>query len=225
MTEHPAKPISLLICDDHQILTDALALVIAQTSTMALAAPPTPDPREAIDLCAKHQPDVVLMDIEFKGTMNGIEATRELLEVSPATRVVIMTAHEDDTLMVEAVEAGATGFLAKTEAADQVLSAVQAAAQGEVLIDPESLTRLLRRVSKERRDRELALRRLDELTQREREILGLLAQGMRNDDVARDLSISPQTVQTHIRNILQKLGVHSRLEAVAFAVRNGAISV
>ncbi len=221
----PAGPISLLICDDHKILTDALAMVVERDAGLRMVAPPVHTPEEAIDLCREHRPDVVLMDIVFKGPMDGIEATRRIKEDSPATKVVIMTAHDDERLLVEAVEAGASGFLGKGEAADEVLGAAKAAAEGEVLIDPFTLTRLLHQVAKERDARREAQALLDELTDREREVLQLLAEGMRNDDIAQKLFISPQTVQTHVRNILAKLGVHSKLEAVAFAVKHGAITV
>jgi len=220
------KTVSLLICDDHKILTDALAMVVAVDSSLAMVAPPVHDPEAAIALCVEHLPDVVLMDIEFKAAeTNGIQATRRIKEVSPSTKVVIMTAHDDERLLVEAVEAGASGFLGKDEAANEVLQAAKAAAEGEVLIDPQVLTRLLHQVAREREARRDALALLDDLTDREREILQLLAEGLRNDGIAERLFISPQTVQTHVRNILGKLRVHSKLEAVAFAVKHGAITV
>jgi DNA-binding NarL/FixJ family response regulator len=219
------EPITLLICDDHKILTDALAMVVERDASLRMVAPPVHAAEQSVELCEEFHPDVVLMDIVFKGPMDGIEATRRIKEVSPATKVVIMTAHDEERLLVEAVEAGASGFLVKEEAADEVLAAAKAAAEGEVLIDPSILTRLLHQVSKEREARRDALALFDELTEREREILQLLAQGTRNDDIARKLFISPQTVQTHVRNLLAKLGVHSKLEAVAFAVKHGAISV
>jgi DNA-binding NarL/FixJ family response regulator len=165
------------------------------------------------------------MDVDLKADMSGIDATRAIKENSPATKVIIMTAHDDDRLLVDAVEAGASGFLSKDDAAQEVLAAVKAAADGEVLIDPGTLARLLPQVARERELKRDALTLLDDLTEREREILSLLAQGMRNDAIASQLYISPQTVQTHVRNILGKLRVHSKLEAVAFAVRHGAIVV
>jgi DNA-binding NarL/FixJ family response regulator len=165
------------------------------------------------------------MDVMFKGEMNGIEATEKIKKISPKTKVVIMTAHEDERLLVEAVEAGASGFLGKSEAVEQLLSSVKAAADGEVLIDPTMLTRILQQVNKEREEQREATLRLSELTSREQQVLELLAQGMRNDAIAETLGIHPQTVQTHVRNILSKLDVHSKLEAVAFAVRNGTITV
>ena len=223
------QKVTLLICDDHKILTDALATVVGLDPTLVMVAPPVHDPMTAIEVCTEQLPDVVLMDIVFKGegngAMTGIEATRRIKEVSPSTKVVIMTAHDEDHLLVEAVEAGASGFLGKDEAAAELLSAAKAAADGEVLIDPATLTRLLAQVARQREAQRDAQNLLDDLTDREREILQLLAEGMRNDDIAAKLFISPQTVQTHVRNILGKLRVHSKLEAVAFAVKHGAIAV
>jgi DNA-binding NarL/FixJ family response regulator len=220
------RPVTLLICDDHKILTDALATVVRLDDALEMIVAPVHTPQEAIALAEQHLPDVVLMDIVFKGgDMTGIEATRKIKETSPATKVVIMTAHDEDRLLVEAVEAGASGFLSKDEAAEEVLAAAKAAAEGEVLIDPGTLTRLLAQVAREREEQRDAMRLLGDLTDREREILKLLAAGKRNDDIAKQLFISPQTVQTHVRNILGKLRVHSKLEAVSFAVKHGAIQV
>ena len=220
------RTVSLLICDDHKILTDALATVVELDEELTLVAPPVHAAEEAIALAEEVLPDVVLMDIVFKGGgMSGIEATRKIKEASPSTKVVVMTAHDDDHLLVEAVEAGASGFLSKDEAAQEVLAAAKAAADGEVLIDPTTLTRLLAQVAREREAQRDALKLLNDLTEREREILQLLAEGKRNDDIAKQLYISPQTVQTHVRNILGKLRVHSKLEAVSFAVKNGALRV
>ena len=224
MTEH--EGFTLLICDDHKILTDALAMLVDRSDGLEMISAPVHTPEKAIEIVSETPPDVVLMDIIFKGDhMNGIDATRRIKEVSPSTRVVVMTAHDDERLLVEAVEAGASGFLGKEEAAGEVLDAARAAAAGEVLIDPTTLTRLLHQVAKEREEQRDAQMLLAELTDREREILALLAQGKRNDDIASELFISPQTVQTHVRNILAKLRVHSKLEAVAFAVKHGALTV
>jgi DNA-binding NarL/FixJ family response regulator len=220
------SPVSLLICDDHKILTDALATMVGLDDELRLVAPPVHVPLEAIALVTELLPDVVLMDIEFRGgDMSGIDATRRIKEASPSTKVLVMTAHNEDRLLVEAVEAGASGFLSKDEPAGEVLAAAKAAADGEVLIDPATLTRLLAQVTTQREAQRDALRLLGDLTEREREILGLLAHGVRNEDIAKQLFISPQTVQTHVRNILGKLRVHSKLEAVAFAVKHGTITV
>jgi DNA-binding NarL/FixJ family response regulator len=227
-TVERGTPIALLICDDHRTLTDALAMVVERDPDLRLVARPVADPERAVELCREHTPDVVLMDIEFKGgtgTMSGIEATLRIKEVSPATNVVIMTAHDDERLLVEAVEAGASGFLGKGEPADEVMRAVKAAAEGEVLIEPATLSRLLNQVTKEREERREVQVLFAKLSEREWEILRLLAQGERNEGIAAGLFISPQTVQTHVRNVLGKLGVHSKLEAVALAVKHGQIDV
>jgi DNA-binding NarL/FixJ family response regulator len=221
-------PVTLLICDDHRTLTDALAMVVERDDGLRLVAPPVADPERAVQICREHRPDVVLMDIVFKGrsgTMSGIEATRRIKELSPATKVVIMTAHDDERLLVEAVEAGASGFLGKDEPADEVLRAAKAAAEGEVLIEPATLSRLLHQVTTEREERREVQALFARLSEREWEILRLLAQGRRNEGIAAALFISPQTVQTHVRNVLGKLGVHSKLEAVALAVKHGQIEV
>jgi DNA-binding NarL/FixJ family response regulator len=218
------EAIRLLICDDHRLLTDTLTDVASHDSRLTLL-PAVHSPEEAVELTRHTHPDVVLMDIEFRGPMNGIEATRRIKKASPSTKVVIMTAHEDEGLLVEAVEAGASGFLRKTEGVDEFISAVKAAAAGEILIDRAALARLLPKVSREREARREAQLLIGQLTDREREILGHLAKGFRNEDIAGKLFISPQTVQTHVRNLLGKLGVHSKLEAVAFAVRHGAVTV
>jgi NarL family two-component system response regulator LiaR len=200
-----SEQVSLVICDDHKVLTDALSTVIGLDPDFRLVGPPVHTPDEGVALAAEQLPDVVLMDIVFKGVdTTGIEATRKIKESSPSTKVVIMTAHDDDRLMVEAVEAGASGFLSKDLPADEILQATKA---------------------REREEQRDALTLLNDLTERERQILDLLAQGKRNDDIAQELYISPQTVQTHVRNILGKLRVHSKLEAVAFAVKHGTIQV
>jgi DNA-binding NarL/FixJ family response regulator len=220
-----AEPITLLVCDDHRVLTDALALIVARDPGIDMVNAPVPNAEEAVRIVSETNPAVVLMDVELAGEMNGIEATRRIREISPETNVVVMTGHDDERLLVEVVEAGASGFISKSEGVAQVLDAVKAAAVGETLIDPIVLSRVLRLVASEREARREAEVVLAQLTAREREILQLLAEGLRNDDIAKRLFISPQTVQTHVRNILAKLHVHSKLEAVAFAVKNGAVTV
>ena len=221
MDEASTQPVRLLICDDHRILTDTLRTVIEEDGGIDLIAPPVQTPEEAFRLVRERPPDVILMDIEFRGSMSGIEATRRVKELAPQAKVVVMTAHEDERLLVEAIEAGASGFLRKTEGVDELIGALKAAAAGEILVDPQALARMLPLMAREREVRREASERLATLSEREREVLALLTQGLRNEAIAQRLGISPQTVQTHVRNILGKLEVHSKLEAVAFAVRHG----
>ena len=132
---------------------------------------------------------------------------------------MIMTAHHDERLMLEAAEAGASGYLSKTEGLEAVLAAAKSAARGEILFDAPTLTRLVSRASREREQGREMESRLERLTVREREVLHLLTEGLRNDEIAERLLISRYTVQTHISNILGKLEVRSKAEAVAFAMK------
>jgi len=216
--------IRLLICDDHRILTEALTMIFEMDQTIEMVTDPVADPLSAIEACRELHPDVVLMDIDLKASIDGIEATRQIKDVSPATRVVILTSFEDDRLVVSAVEAGASGFLRKTDAVQEVVETVKAAARDEVLIDSALLTRMLAQVARERRADRGEAQAVERLTGREVEILELLARGLRSEEIAGALHISLRTVQTHIHNLLTKLGVRSRLEAVALASRAGLVS-
>jgi DNA-binding NarL/FixJ family response regulator len=217
--------ITLAICEDHRMLADALQMVVAEDEELHLVAPPVDNAEAAIALVEEHRPDVILMDIQLRGATTGIEATRSIRKISPDTQVVIVSGLGQERMLVEAVEAGACGFLDKTEAVEDAIAAVKAAAAGEPLIDPNTLSRLLRQAAEERaatRDTQMLT---DQLTNREREMLQLLSQGLRNEDIAGSLHLSVRTVQTHVQNILGKLGVHSRLEAVAFAARAGIVTL
>lgn len=207
------------------MLADALAMVVETDDELELVAPPVDTEDAAVALCEEHRPDVFLMDVQLAGSGNGLDATRRIKRVSPGTHVVIVSGMGQDRLLVEAVEAGASGFLDKTEAVESAISAVKAVAAGEALIDATTLSRLLRRSAEERAARRDTERLTEQLTAREREILQLVAQGLRNEEIARSLHLSVRTVQTHVQNVLGKLGVHSRLEAVAFAARAGVVTV
>lgn len=219
------RPVRLLIADDHRILAEALAMVVRTDARIDLIADPFTSPEAAIEATVASHPDVVLMDIEFGATIDGIEATRQIKQRCPETKVIIVTGHDDEAHLVRAVEAGASGFLDKSEAIANVIDAVDAAARGEALLDPARLARVLQKLAADRERRREADLLVRDLTEREREILQLLAQGTRNDKIADKLHISPHTVQTHVRNILAKLNVHSKLEAVAFAAKHGVVSL
>lgn len=220
------RPVRLLICDDHKLLTDALTIAVRADPGIELAAPAFNDPEAVVAAVAELRPDVVLMDVSFDGSaMNGIDATRRIKKDFPETSVVIVTGQEEDRFLVAAVEAGASGFLRKNEAIAGVIDAARAAARGEILIDPQVLMRLLPQAARARSEETDARRRLEGLTPREIEILQALARGGRNEDVATMMHVSPQTVQSHIHHILGKLNVHSKLEAVVFATKYGAIEV
>ena len=219
------EPITVLICDDHRLLADGLALVVRHDPALELVAEPVGSAQAAIDLCDQLRPSVVLMDVNLPGGADGIAATREIKRLCPDTQVVVITGHRDDRLLLEAMEAGASGFLDKTEAVGKALTVLKAAADGEILFGADEFARALHRVATEREGRKDADRLLSLLTTREREVLQMLARGLSNGAIATKLYLSQETVRTHIRNILSKLGVHSKLEAVTFAARNGAVRV
>jgi DNA-binding NarL/FixJ family response regulator len=221
-----APPIRVLICDDHRILSDAMAMLIGMESDLELVAEPFERAAPAIAAVAEFAPDVVLMDVELPGGTSGIEATRTITEQSPRTKVVVMSGSSDpDQMLVDAIGAGAAGFMPKTEAATKILGAVRAAASGESLLDSATLARVLRRVADARAVRQAVDRRKTRLTERERVILQRMSEGVSNDDIAGSLFLSIHTVHTHVRNILVKLEVHSKLQAVALAVKAGVIIV
>jgi DNA-binding NarL/FixJ family response regulator len=219
--QHPReRPYRLLICDDHAVLTDALERVIRDDPDLELVASSVRSADEAVEICRRSSPDVVLMDLTLGPGMTGLDATRAIVETCPLTRVIIVTGHADEHLLVDAVEAGASGFLSKTEGAAAVLDAAKAAARGESLFDTRSLVTTMLRVGQERQADRIVASALDALTPRESEVLRLLTEGLRNEEIAVRLHVSPHTAQTHVGNILAKLGVRSRGEAVAFSLRH-----
>jgi DNA-binding NarL/FixJ family response regulator len=214
-----------LVCEDHLILSDALAVLIGLDAGLDLVTPPVQTGQQAIDEVVRHRPDVVLMDVELSGEMNGFQACNRIRELVPTTKVVIMSGTSDvDAAIVDSIEAGASGFLSKIESAARMLDAIREAARGEALIDSMTLARVLHRIAQDRHAQRGARERASQLTGREREILQDFARGRSNSEIAARLFISPHTVQTHTRNILAKLGVHSKLQAVAYATKAGAIA-
>ena len=216
----------MLVCEDHPVLADALAMLIDAHPELESAADPVDTGEAAIAAVQKHSPDVVLMNVQLAGPMNGVEATRVIREVAPATRVVIMSgAEETDQLLVDALEAGASGFFPKTHAASTMLSAVRPAATGEILVDAATLARVMREVAARRAGRQELEHRTAKLTTRERQVLQLVAEGKSNDQIAAAFHLSAATVQTHLRNAFVKLGAHSKLEAVTVGVKAGVVKV
>jgi DNA-binding NarL/FixJ family response regulator len=218
-----ADLIKVLLVDDHRMFADALELLLAGVEEIeSLGAVGSAE--QALDLCEKVCPDVVLMDIELPG-MDGIEATRRLIEMCPDVAVVMVTGLQPSDVMTEAVAAGATGFISKVRAPDDLIEVINRAASGEVVLPAGNLAGTLRALQEARKGQEEMNRVLSSLTEREVEILQQLAHGKSTVEVARALFISPHTVQSHTRNILTKLGVHSKLEAVILVLRHGLIQL
>jgi len=165
----------------------------------------------------------VLMDVAMPG-MSGIEATRRIKEEDPEAQVLILSGHEDPLLLARAVQAGAVGLLRKTEAVVNVASSVRRAYRGEAIHDEEEVETAMRHL-RHRRDADAdAVQRLERLTPREREIVKQMAAGTTPERIAHALGMSPNTLRTHTQNILTKLGVHSKMEALVLAIRHGAVA-
>jgi len=213
--------IRILLADDHTIVRDGLRALLERQPDMEVVAE-AGDGRECVQLAAQHSPDVVMMDVAMP-EMNGIEAARRIISDNPKTRVVMLSMHRDESYVLRSLKAGAKGYLLKDSPRDEVLAAIRAAAAGRPWLSAK-VASLLR----EDYIRQLESRGLDDtyelLTDREREILQLLAEGKANKEVASVLFISPTTVETHRGHILQKLGLHSTADLILYAVRKRIIS-
>jgi DNA-binding NarL/FixJ family response regulator len=221
MPASPVRRVSVLICDDHPIVSGALKLAVEASPVLCLAAEPVSHGIEAIEVCRRRRPDVCVMDVNLGGEPDGIAATRAIREVSEDTRVLVLSGFVNDEMQLSAIEAGAIGFVHKGESLDSLLQAISDAGQGKSVIDHEGLPRLVERTSRERAARRDARDRLERLTPREREVLDLIRAGNGNHDIAAILYISPRTVETHIKHLLRKMGARSKLHAVAIASRAG----
>lgn len=212
--ERPRPPVRVLVVDDHEVLSGSLALVVGAESDMQ-AVGVARDLAEARRQVAQHQPDVILLDRRLPDG-DGIEAIGELRALSPGTKVVVLTASDTDQVLVQAIEAGASGFLSKSRGLGEVIGAVRAAAAGEAVISGEMLSRLLPKLTRSSGP-------TVELTPREQDVLELLAEGKSNAAIAADLFVSVHTVRNHVANLSAKLGAHSKLEALSIAVRRGLL--
>lgn len=213
--------VRVLVVDDHRMFAEALEMLLAGEEDVEIAGA-VGTGEEALEVVARVGPDVVLMDIDLPG-IDGIEATRRIRELSPLTQVVIITAYQEPAVMAQAIEAGACGFVPKTETADQLVGVIRGAAAGEMILPSGDIRAVLGKLQAAQRARNDADRLIDQLTSREIQILQSIAQGRSTKEVAESLFISQLTVQTHVKNILGKLGVHSKLEAVTFALRHDVI--
>jgi DNA-binding NarL/FixJ family response regulator len=211
-----AHPIRVLLVDDHRLVLDALTRVIGLEPDMRIvgAAVSVAEVREAAGL----QADVALMDYHLQdGT--GVEATRLIKARWPSCRVLMLTGIDDDETILEAIQAGADGYLTKDRVVADVVAAVRAAHEGAILLPPSTVVTIARRVA-EARDRRSVQTPVVPLTPRELEILRALTEGLGTREICERLAIAPNTLRTHVQNIMGKLHVHSKLEAVAFALRH-----
>lgn len=215
MAEYENTTVGVLIVDDHRMFSESLARLLGDEDgidVLGVAATGS----DAIDMVSRLHPNVVLMDYQLPD-QDGVAVTVEVKRQNPSVMVVMLTGSTEDRVLLGAIDAGCSGFLTKDRAAAEVVHAVRAAAVGEALISPALLARLLPKLS--RTQRSLG----EDLSDREREVLGFLARGMTNKVIAAELFLSVNTIRNHVQSVLAKLGAHSKLEAVSTAVREGII--
>ena len=217
----PPSAIRVLLVDEHRMFGEALSRFLAGEEGVEWVAAAT-SVDEALVLCRAHRPHVVLMGVSLPGK-DGIVGTRELRKEFKETRVLIVTALATRELVASALEAGASGYVLNTNAPDRLLDLVRRAAAGEIVLPEAEVAAVVRRLEDGRRERRAMGGMLPRLTRREREVLERLADGRSTQEVARELLVSPLTVRSHVKSILAKLGVHSKLEAVTYALRNGLV--
>ena len=206
--------IRVLIADDHVVVRQGLRMLLALDPELEVAGEAS-DGAECLRLARALQPDVVLMDLMMP-VMDGIAATSAIRRELPETEVLALTSALDDASVVGAVRAGAIGYLLKNTEASDLIQSIKAAAEGQVQLSPEAALRLMREVTPAE-----APAASETLTERERDVLRLLAQGLANKEIARELHVGEKTVKTHVSNILVKLGVQSRTQAALQATRMG----
>jgi len=215
------KKLRILLADDHTVMRAGLRALLESHPDLEVVAE-TENGRQAVELSTSLMPDVVVMDVGMP-ILNGIEATKQIVNQSPKTEVVILSMHTDESYVMRALQAGARAYLLKDSAAGDLMGAIAAVSNGKSFFSPK-VSRILAedyvRVLKQKG----AVDSYDLLTSREREILQLLAEGKTNKEVAADLNIRLYTVEAHRSHILQKLDLHNSAELVLYAVRKGIIS-
>ena len=214
-------PIRILLADDHIVVRDGLRALLERQPDMTVVAEAA-DGRDSVRLAEEQSPDVVVMDITMPN-MNGIEATRRILAANPRTAVVILSMHQDESYVLRSLKAGAKGYLLKDSLRSDIVDAIRAVSQGRSFLT-RKISRMLQEDYVRQMERRGAEDSYDLLTDREREILQLVAEGKANKEVAGLLNISLTTVETHRAHILQKLGLHSVPDLVLYAVRKNIIS-
>ncbi len=218
-TERAERPRVLLV-DDHDLFRTGLRNLLEQEGVAVVGEAAAGD--EALRFVRELQPDVVVMDLNMPG-MTGVEATKKIISFAPLTRVVVLTISDQDGDVMDAIFAGACGYLLKDASIEDVMKGIQAAAIGESLISPTIAGKVLERVRATSASPDAAETIRAELSDREVEVLKLIANGKDNSQIAGDLHISPKTVKNHISNILMKLQIANRIQAAVYAVRSGIV--
>jgi NarL family two-component system response regulator LiaR len=213
-----AEAITVLLVDDHSVVREGVrAFLVTQPDLLVVGEAGSGE--EAIRLAEQHVPDVVLMDLIMPG-MDGVEATRRVAQVSPRSRVVVLTSYHEDEHIFPALKAGALSYVLKDVSAEELASAVRKAAVGEAVLHPRVAARVIKELQGRRED---ALNAFTELSERELEVLKLIADGMSNAQMAARLFLSEKTIKGHVSNILSKLHLADRTQAAVYAWREGIV--
>jgi DNA-binding NarL/FixJ family response regulator len=216
--------IRIVIADDHELFRRGLRMVLEDEEDIEVVGE-AGDGEEVVDLATEAAPDVVVMDVRMP-ILSGIEATERIKEDLPTTKILMLTISDEEDDLYEAIKAGANGYLLKEISIDEIGNAVRSVNGGQSLISPSMASKLLNEfaamVRKEEEKQQVPAPRL---TPREMEVLEHVAKGMNNREIAKALFISENTVKNHVRNILEKLHLHSRMEAVVYAVRENLLEI
>ncbi len=214
--------IRVAIIEDHQVLIDALDLMMQLESAFSFVGGAN-DLASGRELIASAKPDILLLDLGLPDG-NGIDLLAYISQVSPATRTIVLTGHSERDTLLNAMEAGVSGFLQKGCSLNSLLTAIHKVHAGEIFLPPDLMLSMLKHSHREKSVIDHQNEIWEDLTPREYQILVALAAGKSGDEIAAQMNIAPLTVRTHVRNLISKLGVHSRLEAVAFGLKHGILS-
>ncbi len=218
--ERGVETLRVLIADDHDLFRTGLRNLLEEQGVQVVGE--AGSGVEAVRSVREIAPDVVVMDLNMPG-MGGVEATRHIASIAPLTRVVVLTISDEDADVMDAILAGACGYLLKDSSIEELMAGIRAAWRGESLISPTIAAKVLQRVRATSAQPEIAEAIRSELSDREIEVLKLIANGKDNALIAAELHISPKTVKNHISNILMKLQIDNRIQAAVYAVRSGIV--
>ena len=212
--------VRVLVVDDHDLFRTGLRNLLQEEGVNVVGE--AENGEDAIRLASELTPDVIIMDLNMPGA-GGVETTRRLSSLAPLSRVVVLTISADDDDVMNAVLAGACGYLLKDSSIQELIAGIRAASEGESLISPQIAAKVLQRLRAQSKDADAAETIRAELSDRELQVLKLIANGKDNAQIARELFISPKTVKNHISNILMKLQIENRIQAAVYAVRSGIV--
>jgi DNA-binding NarL/FixJ family response regulator len=222
--QQQGERIRVIVADDHALFRRGLEMVLESEPDFEVVAEAT-DGSQVVSLAVEHAPDLVLMDVRMP-VQGGIEATKAIKEIAPNTKILMLTISDEEEDLYDAIKAGASGYLLKEISIEEVASAIRSVHAGQSLLSPSMATKLLNEfAAMARKDAQRQQAPPPRLTDREMQVLAHVAKGLNNRDIAQQLFISENTVKNHVRNILEKLHLHSRMEAVVYAVREKLLEI